>query len=110
MPVAIVQAVSVPAMKMQAPLWLDSVRGSCRHGTQSIRGEIVGMTVSSRALAGLAAFAAFAAGASGAHAQDTIKIGELNSYKSQPAFLEPYRRGWQMAVEDINNAGGVNGK
>jgi branched-chain amino acid transport system substrate-binding protein len=25
----------------------------------------------------------------GAHAQSTIKIGELNSYKSQPAFLEP---------------------
>ena len=40
----------------------------------------------------------------------TIKIGELNSYKAQPAFLEPYRRGWQMAIEDINNAGGVLGK
>jgi branched-chain amino acid transport system substrate-binding protein len=43
-------------------------------------------------------------------AQQTIKIGELNSYKSQPAFLEPYRRGWQMAVEEINAAGGVLGK
>src|SRR5580658_4244952 len=43
-------------------------------------------------------------------AQDTIKIGELNSYKSQPAFLEPYKRGWEMAVEDINAAGGVLGK
>ena len=29
-----------------------------------------------------------------ASAQDTIKIGELNSYKGQPAFLEPYKRGW----------------
>jgi branched-chain amino acid transport system substrate-binding protein len=28
----------------------------------------------------------------GASAQDTIKIGEINSYKAQPAFLEPYRR------------------
>ncbi len=45
-----------------------------------------------------------------AFAQDTIKIGEMNSYKSQPAFLEPYKRGWQMAVEDINAAGGVLGK
>jgi branched-chain amino acid transport system substrate-binding protein len=45
-----------------------------------------------------------------AAAQDTIKIGEMNSYKSQPAFLEPYKRGWAMAVEDINAAGGVLGK
>src|SRR5580658_3985966 len=43
-------------------------------------------------------------------AQDTIKIGEMNSYKSQPAFLEPYKRGWEMAVEDINASGGVLGK
>ena len=68
------------------------------------------MTVGSKVSAGLAALAALAAGVPDAHAQDTIKIGELNSYKSQPAFLEPYRRGWQMAIEDINNAGGVIGK
>jgi branched-chain amino acid transport system substrate-binding protein len=45
-----------------------------------------------------------------ASAQQTIKIGELNSYKSQPAFLEPYKKGWEMAVEEINAAGGVLGK
>ena len=45
-----------------------------------------------------------------ASAQGTIRIGELNSYKSQPAFLEPYKKGWQMAVEEINAAGGVLGK
>src|ERR1700691_743558 len=45
-----------------------------------------------------------------ASAQQTIRIGELNSYKSQPAFLEPYRKGWEMAVEEINAAGGVLGK
>ncbi|MGA8615028.1 MAG: ABC transporter substrate-binding protein [Xanthobacteraceae bacterium] len=45
-----------------------------------------------------------------AGAQGTIRIGELNSYKSQPAFLEPYRKGWEMAVEEINAAGGVLGK
>src|SRR4026208_366518 len=43
-------------------------------------------------------------------AQQTIKIGELNSYKSQPAFLEPYRKGWELAVEEINAKGGVLGK
>src|SRR6186713_2669905 len=43
-------------------------------------------------------------------AQQTIKIGELNSYKSQPAFLDPYKKGWEMAVEEINAKGGVLGK
>ena len=45
-----------------------------------------------------------------AQAQSTIKIGELNSYKSQPAFLEPYRRGWEMALDEVNRAGGVHGR
>ncbi len=43
-------------------------------------------------------------------AQDTIKIGELNSYKTVPAFLEPYKKGWELAVEEINKVGGVNGR
>ena len=43
-------------------------------------------------------------------AQDTIKIGELNSYKAVPAFLEPYKKGWELAVEEINKAGGINGR
>src|SRR5215813_10993087 len=45
-----------------------------------------------------------------AFAQNTVKIGELNSYKAQPAFLEPYKKGWELAVEDINAKGGVLGK
>jgi len=45
-----------------------------------------------------------------AFAQSTIKIGELNSYKSQPAFLDPYKKGWELAVEEINAKGGVLGK
>ena len=45
-----------------------------------------------------------------AHAQGTIKIGELNSYKAQPAFLDPYRKGWQLAIEEINAKGGVLGR
>jgi branched-chain amino acid transport system substrate-binding protein len=42
------------------------------------------------------------------HAQ--IRIGELNSYKAQPAFLEPYRKGWELALEEVNAAGGVLGQ
>src|SRR5450432_3180177 len=45
-----------------------------------------------------------------AFSQDTIKIGEINSYKAQPAFLEPYKKGWELAVEEVNAAGGVLGK
>jgi branched-chain amino acid transport system substrate-binding protein len=41
---------------------------------------------------------------------DEIKIGEINSYSALPAFTEPYRKGWQLAVEEINAHGGVNGK
>ena len=43
-------------------------------------------------------------------AQNTIKIGEINSYKAQPAFLEPYKKGMELALEEINAKGGVNGK
>ena len=45
-----------------------------------------------------------------ARAQDTIKIGELNSYKAQPAFLDPYKKGWQLAIDEINAKGGVLGR
>jgi len=43
-------------------------------------------------------------------AADTIKIGEVNSYTRLPAFTEPYRNGWMLALEEINAAGGVIGK
>jgi branched-chain amino acid transport system substrate-binding protein len=39
-----------------------------------------------------------------------IKLGELNSYKTFPAFLEPYRKGMELAVEEVNRAGGVLGR
>src|SRR5438270_2058926 len=45
-----------------------------------------------------------------AMAQSEIKIGEINSYSLLPAFTEPYRKGWQLAVEEINASGGINGK
>ena len=57
-----------------------------------------------------AAFAATAAVLTPAQAQGVIKIGEVNSYKAQPAFLEPYKKGMELAVDEINAAGGVNGK
>lgn len=43
-------------------------------------------------------------------AQGTIKLGEMNSYKVFPAFLEPYKKGWELAVEEVNAAGGVLGR
>ncbi|HVV41056.1 MAG TPA: ABC transporter substrate-binding protein [Nitrobacter sp.] len=48
--------------------------------------------------------------ATGAWAQGEIKIGEINSYSLLPSFTEPYRKGWQLAFEEINAAGGVDGK
>ncbi len=42
--------------------------------------------------------------------QPTIKIGEINSYKAQPAFLTPYKKGMELAVEEINAAGGINAR
>ena len=54
--------------------------------------------------------AALAALVAPAFAQETVKVGELNSYKSQPAFLEPYKRGLELAVEEINKGGGVLGR
>ncbi len=39
-----------------------------------------------------------------------IRIGELNSYKVFPAFLEPYKKGMELALEEINAAGGVDGR
>lgn len=51
-------------------------------------------------LVGVAASAALA---------QPIRIGELNSYRAQPAFLEPYRNGWRLAAEEVNATGGVRG-
>jgi len=39
-----------------------------------------------------------------------IKIGEINSYSTMPQFTQPYRQGWQLAMEEINVAGGLLGR
>jgi branched-chain amino acid transport system substrate-binding protein len=67
------------------------------------------MKKTSSFLAAAAVLSAAGYGA-GAYAQDVIKIGEVNSYKAQPAFLGPYKQGMELALEQINAAGGVNGK
>jgi branched-chain amino acid transport system substrate-binding protein len=67
------------------------------------------MKALSALFAGVTLAAALTAGFS-TSAQDTIKIGEINSYSGLPSFTEPYRKGWQLALEQINAAGGVNGK
>lgn len=48
--------------------------------------------------------------AASAQAQSVLKIGEVNSYKAFPAFLEPYKKGMQLAVDEANAAGGVLGR
>jgi len=67
------------------------------------------MRVNYTALALALAVASLTA-ATGSAAAQSIRIGELNSYKVFPAFLEPYKKGWELALEEINKAGGVNGR
>ena len=57
-------------------------------------------------LAGALGLASLPAGAQ----QGPIKIGELNSYKAFPAFLDPYKKGMDLAVDEVNASGGVLGR
>src|SRR4051794_16915078 len=43
-------------------------------------------------------------------AEPPIKIGEIASYKMDPVYLNPYKKGMELAVEEINSAGGVLGR
>ncbi len=45
-----------------------------------------------------------------AHAEDVIKIGDVNSYTNFPEHCVPYKNGMELAVDEINAAGGVDGK
>lgn len=58
----------------------------------------------------IAAATAIVAVASPATAADTIKIGEINHYKRLAAFAEPYKKGIELALKEINETGGVLGK
>ncbi len=61
-------------------------------------------------LAASASWALLPAGAQAQASGSTYKIGEINSYKAQPAFLEPYKKGMELAIEQINAGGGVQGR
>jgi len=52
----------------------------------------------------------FAVGLAPATRAQSIKLGEINEYKQFPAFLEPYRKGMELAVDEVNAAGGVLGR
>lgn len=66
------------------------------------------MTLTRRMM--LAAATALALAPAAAMAQETIKIGEINHYKRMAAFADPYKKGIELALTEINEAGGVMGK
>jgi branched-chain amino acid transport system substrate-binding protein len=71
--------------------------------------ERLTMKISKRtALAAVLASVLF--GTAGAAPKTPIRIGEINSYSAIPQFTQPYRQGWQLAVEEINQAGGLLGR
>jgi branched-chain amino acid transport system substrate-binding protein len=39
-----------------------------------------------------------------------IRIGEINSYSTIPQFLVPYRKAWELALDEINAGGGLLGR
>jgi len=61
-------------------------------------------------LAGLMGAVALSGIALTAQAQDPIKIGEINHYKRLAAFAGPYKNGIELALEEVNAAGGVLGR
>ena len=69
------------------------------------------MTTRRQVVVTSAVFGAAAALPFGARAQTgPIRIGEINSYSTIPQFTLPYRMGWQLAVEEVNAAGGLLGR
>ena len=52
----------------------------------------------------------FASAGLRAQTKAPIRIGEVNSYKAQPAFLEPYKKGMELAIDEVNAAGGIEGR
>ncbi len=72
-----------------------------------LRRSAIGAALLGLALAGASGLA----GPAPARAQEgEIRIGEIDSYSALPSFTEPYRKGWQMAVDEVNIAGGIDGR
>ena len=63
-----------------------------------------------RKLFGTAVLAGALSVSAAAQGQETIRIGDINSYKSLPAHTIPYKQGAELAIEQINAKGGVLGK
>ncbi|WP_186398185.1 ABC transporter substrate-binding protein [Stappia sp. P2PMeth1] len=57
-----------------------------------------------------AAAVALLSASTAALAADAIKIGEINHYKRMAAFAEPYKKGIELALKEVNDAGGVLGR
>ncbi len=58
----------------------------------------------------LAAVAAVGLGSFAAQASETIKVGDINHYKRLAFLAQPYKKGLDLAVSEINADGGVLGK
>ena len=73
---------------------------------------IAGLTVPAlhAILAGLVLVLGAGVAPSTAIAADPIRIGDINSYKRLPAHTVPYKMGVELAIEEINAAGGVLGR
>ena len=39
-----------------------------------------------------------------------LRVGEINSYQSQPQFTDPYRKGWELALSRLNDLGGLDNR
>ncbi|MBL6080570.1 ABC transporter substrate-binding protein [Belnapia sp. T18] len=71
---------------------------------------MVGRVIGRRQILAGAGMAALAAPGITRAQGEAIRIGEINSYTAQPAFLQPYRNAWLLAQEQVNAAGGINGR
>ncbi len=58
----------------------------------------------------LAAATAVTLLASPSLAEEPIKIGDINHYKRMAAFADPYRKGIELAMSQVNAKGGVLGR
>ncbi len=56
------------------------------------------------------AFLALLTGRPLVFANDTIKLGEINTYSKLTSFTFPYRNGWNLALDQVNKSGGIDGK
>ena len=74
-----------------------------------LKDALAGLT-GSAILAGLVAILAAGTAPFAASAAEPIKIGDINSYKRLPAHTVPYKMGVELAIEEINAAGGVLGR